>query len=165
MGEGMSAIVDFIWAEREWMFSGIGVVILAALFSKLRNSNVPVPQSATAKSTRPNEPTSKTEQLDPLLVTLSDGYEYQVQVLFSYRLVNPSQLLSSVGDYAKAEDMLQKALRVKLIGKLETQTYSSLASDRAKISKIMLKQMEDTASEFGFKMMDIDIGSISKQNR
>lgn len=153
----MPALLEWIWAERGWLFSGVGVILIASIISKFGGQRASPSIASTSQAKL-----LQNEALDPLFVTLNDGHKYLVQVLFSYRVSNPSMLKRNTGNVEKAEAMLQNALRVKATGIFEGQSYSSLASDRDKFGKRILEKMRTTTSKFGMEMLEVDIGSITK---
>lgn len=153
----MTGVLEWIWAERGWLFSGVGVVFAAWVLSNFGGQRA---SSSIVPSSQPRP--LQNEPLDPLFITLVDGHRYRVQVLFSYRVSDPSLLKRNGGDVERAEEMLHNSLRVKATGIFEGQSYSSLASNRDKFSKQILEKMRTTTSKYGMEMLEVDIGSISK---
>ena len=165
-------IWDWILFNKDWLFSGAGIVVLVyvgkLLFNAfiepksngIRDSGVPNAKMSRLKPERPEG-----DKLEPLIVRLADGNLYQIQVLFSYRVTNPLALITGAGEMGKAEKMLINSLKVRLIQELEPIDVDDLRRRRREIGANILSSMKDIENKIGLAFVELEIGAISKKKK
>lgn len=166
----MAWILDHI----QWVFSGIGVFALT-LFLHWRskkqdfketthNINFKISHETPGAEEGGKRKTSSPEgKLGPLVVQLTDGNHYQIQVLFSYRVSDPIALIKHAGNMESAEKMLFNSLRVLLIQELEQLSPDEIRNNRGKIGEMLKLKMENKILNSGLTMEELEIGSISQK--
>lgn len=150
---------DWTYQNREWLFSGVGVLILggAAAWFRDRKYNKAEIASENSQDGKPG--------IKPLLVHTTDDYLVQVGVLFSWRVKDPFKFLQSLGDEANAARVIEEQLRYCLTALLEAKSLGEIRDERKALSKAAYDQIISETGNLGIEFERLRIGRITPVDR
>lgn len=165
--------VEWISENREWLFSGAGLVVLSAIWAVFRylgsRQAAPPVEKATVQTKGAASSFGDEKQggdsIKPLMVHTTDGYLAQVGVLFEWRIVEVFPFKKSLGDMQQADKKITERLRYHLIEGLEKKTLSELREERSILSDQLLNSFKNEIRPFGVELVHLKIGRVTPVDR
>lgn len=169
-----ASAVGWINENRDWLFSGAGLVVLSTIWAVLRfagsrRSNASQAKAQSVASASGNSfgdaKGGSGEKLKPLMVHTTDGYLAQVGVLFEWRIVDPISFMKNLGGMEEASDKISARLMYHLIDGLEEKALSQIREERSALSEQLLQSFRDEIQPFGVDLVHLKIGRITPVDR
>jgi len=169
-----TSVIEWISENREWLFSGAGLVVISAAWavfryvgSKSSNATTAKAQSGASQSTSSfgDEEGGSGDEIKPLMVHTIDGYLAQVGVLFEWRIVDPLSFVKNLGSMEEAGNKITERLRYHLIGGLEDKALPQIREERSVLSKQLLQTFRDEIKPFGVELVHLKIGRVTPVDR
>jgi len=181
-------ILKWISENKQWVFSGVGVFIVAAVASMVRwilsgRGQRPSRTTPTSEATvgRPAADHSKGELTDEILLTtqtlnlsfddhrgvyaltMSDGKRVCAEVHLAWRVINPYLFCFSSKDHPF--DVLVPLLLSRLRGFMEGLTLDDARARRCEVEHRITQELGLEFEKRGIKLESITIGAMEKVNR
>ena len=152
-------IFDYVVANKEWIFSGIGVpVILGALRWLFRSRTLP---PAPADAGQAGDPTvGRGQRLE-----FADGTVASAKMRFAYRIKNALlyfQTFKHIGEVGKSFGPLVSARANYL---LEAYSFEEAKRSRRAIELALVKDLQDEFAKVGLALERITIGSLIRASK
>ena len=181
----MSAIIDYIMKNKEWIFSGIGVLALTGviwflrrfLFSNSfhidRGSGSRLRHELRSNSSEPQKSTSIPLGLQSFSfeygpqghtkeLTLK-GTIVRADIQFTCQITNPYKAMFGANEYAL--NVLSPRFLLEARGILEKFPLTTLRADRQEISQDIMARLSPQFEELGERMKSVTIGALDKIKR
>lgn len=159
---------EWINQNREWLFSGAGLVVISCLWAAIRfvrskrfgtaSANYPYNIKRSLSSFETHD--AKRDAIKPLSVRTTDGYLTQIGVLFEWRIAEPFVVLTNLGRHEDAEKKVIERLRYHLIENLESKSLSEIRNERPILSSHLLKTFQEEMRPFGVELAYLKIGRV-----
>lgn len=169
----MTSAAQWISDNREWLFSGVGLIVLSAVWRAFRRFSSKRNKPSTKKVGSKNKQTPssfgedkpESNEIKPLMVRTTDGYLAQIGVLFEWRIVDPIPFMTNLGDEAQAGRKITERLRYHLIEGLEQKALSEIREERAATGSQLLQTFRKEISPFGVELVHLKIGRVTPVDR
>ncbi len=157
-------ILEYISANKEWLFSGIGVLVITAFFGLTRRSpNAPDAKNVkhtheikiSNESSLVGQPPDETTKFDNR-ITFADGVFARVFVDGVVQIIDPYAYTSSKDSI----DMLKTLIDSHLRQTLESVPISEARTRRKELEEEIIEKVQDTFNKHGVKLISISIGNI-----
>ena len=158
----MDNLIDYICGNKEWLFSGIGVVVVTVVLRAIFPSKpqLIVHKHIKKSKDKPAPKERPIEKLPPLdnRVTFSDGKFAEVEVNGVVQLYDPMKYLDNTNTF----DILRRATDVHLRQTLEGISIVEARTRRQEIGKDLVEKLQGIYREHGFTLKAINIGNIKE---
>lgn len=158
----MDPLLQYLLKNKEWIFSGVGVFILAGAIHIAKRvlparSAVSFEESAQKSSDRDETPSYRTNN-----VTFSDGVVGIVEAHLVYRVVDA---IRYTYESTKPMDILLPLVDSRLRQMLEQMSISEARSRREIIGTALIEALQPEFARYGMELGSVLIGSISSKHK
>jgi len=163
--------MKWIFHNKQWIFSGIGVALIIVGIELFSNSekvayNIEVNntyETQNAISSQENGTSSREPAIsDSISLQLQDGINVSVEVSLISNVIDAPLVVTSSGTREQAEKTLFPVIRAKLIQHIEKYDFIELKNNRDKVETELLNILNTHSNKYGIGIVSVAIGPVLK---
>ncbi len=158
----MDNLITYIYENKEWIFSGVGVLIITILIQitfrpKEKLVIHKFEKDGINEAQKKEKQTKEFPSLDNR-VTFTSGETAFVEVNGTMQTFDPRKILESEDTF----EILRAATDMELRQYLESISIKEAREKRKEIGKNIVNKLQDTFNEHGVNLKELHIGSIQE---